>query len=89
MSIQQFHSLLQAEHTPLPLIKAQQILVRSGAVSYCCYHLIDSYKSATKELQDMKLPVPTPIRMLLEDYLRPLDLLLRSLGLGLLGELAS
>lgn len=70
----------QAMHDEGALSEAQAILVRSGAISYCCYKIAEVHGRARALADTMSLPEPTPIRDLLEHYIAPLEDLLRQAG---------
>jgi geranylgeranyl diphosphate synthase type I len=61
------------------LMRAQDILVKSGAVSYAAYHLVQRYQQAWRSLENLSLPSPEPIAQILTDYGQTLSDLL-SLG---------
>jgi geranylgeranyl pyrophosphate synthase len=50
------------------LIEAQDILIRSGAVSYAAYQLVVRYQRATLLLDQLRLPVPEPLLGMLASY---------------------
>lgn len=54
------------------LSEAQRLLIQSGAVSYCLYHLIQRYRQATHLLGALALPNPEPVRQLLVRQMAPL-----------------
>ncbi|MGD2078492.1 MAG: polyprenyl synthetase family protein [Chloroflexota bacterium] len=68
------------------LHEAQQILVTSGAVAYCAYLLIHRYQSASKLLNSMNLPAPTPLVDLLDNYAESLLSLMQVAGIALSKE---
>jgi hypothetical protein len=70
-------------HDPAALAEAQQILVSSGAVSYCAYLLVHRYQATSQLLTQMKLPRPRPLSDLLDAYAESLLSLLRVAGLDL------
>lgn len=61
------------------LVRAQDILIKSGAVSYAAYHLVQRYQQAWRLLERLSLPAPDPITQILIDYGKTLSELL-SLG---------
>lgn len=68
---QRFHQLRQQVHQPGALEEAQRILVRCGAISYGCYHVIEGYNDACKRLRAMGLPHPESLGCLLESLVLP------------------
>lgn len=65
---------------PQALAEAQEILVRSGAVSYCVFKMIELFGEARSLLADVPLPDPEPISRLLEAHARPLRHLFAAAG---------
>ncbi len=63
------------------LKEAQDLLVRSGAVSYGAYSILESYKRAQKVLRDLPLVDAAPLTELIESHISPLLELLRTLGI--------
>lgn len=78
-----FAGLIGQVDDPAALAEAQQILVSSGAVSYCAYLLVHRYQSASKLLSEMSLPAPRPLSDLLDAYADSLLRLLRAAGIDL------
>lgn len=74
---------------PERLSEAQQLLVQSGAVSYCIYQLILRYRQATQLLDALALPNPEPIRQLLVRQMTPIAALLQRHNIPLPAELGS
>lgn len=71
------------------LAEAQAILVRSGAVSFCLYHVVETYREAVSYLsRELQLIRPACLCELLEDHLRPLRSMLRRLGIKTPSDLA-
>jgi geranylgeranyl pyrophosphate synthase len=66
---------------PEILEAAQKILLRSGAVSYCAFKMIEFSQEAADLLASTPLHDPRPIERLLAIHRRPLDKLLESVGL--------
>jgi geranylgeranyl diphosphate synthase type I len=65
---------------PDALAEAQQILVKSGAVSYCAFRMIEFSQAAHDVLASLPLASTEPIERLLSLHLRPLHRLLESVG---------
>lgn len=78
-----FLELLPQIDDPVVLREAQQILISSGAVAYCVYLLISRYQSAHRILSVMKLPNPSPLAALLDNYADSLLNMVRSAGVEL------
>lgn len=62
------------------LERAQDILVRSGAFSFCAYRLIQAYRQARQQIDRLSLQRLDAMINLFEHYLRPLRRLLRAVG---------
>jgi len=75
-----FDRASRAAGDPDALAEAQQILVRSGAVSYCALKLIELSRQARDLLASTPLHAPQTIEHLLGVQMKPLDHLFRSLG---------
>jgi len=82
-----FLELLSQIDQPEALARAQQILIRSGAVSYCAYHVIRRYQAAQQILAATPLADPTPLRVMLTRQLEPVLTLLRGVGATIPPEL--
>jgi len=63
------------------LEEAQDILVKSGAVSFCVYHIVESYRAAHRHLSSIGLPSSRPLEDLLRYYLKPIEKLFERVGL--------
>ena len=72
---------------PAALEQAQYILVRSGAVSYCAYRVIEAYKKGRHEIASLDLPEPAALDELFTIQVRPLRKLLARLGVDSPDEL--
>lgn len=68
---ERFRQLREHVHLPEALQEAQGILVRCGAISYGCYHVIDGYNDACDRLQTLGLPRPESLGRLLESLVQP------------------
>lgn len=66
---------------PDALAKAQTILIRCGAISYCVHHLLVRYQSAQKILETIPLPQKEGLYSLLENIIKPIVDMYSSLGL--------
>lgn len=62
------------------LVEAQDILVKSGAVSFCVYHIVENYRAALHQLATIKLPSPRPLEDLLRYYMKPIEKLFKRIG---------
>jgi len=65
---------------PEVLATAQKILLRSGAVSYCTFKLLELSREIREVFARTRLHDPEPIAQLIELHLRPLHRLLESVG---------
>jgi geranylgeranyl pyrophosphate synthase len=78
---ERFTTLRSQVDDPDALRAAQQILIRSGAVSYAMYHLCQRYLAARKILKETPLVDPASLRSVIDEYIVPLVHLLKSLGI--------
>jgi geranylgeranyl pyrophosphate synthase len=84
---ERFTSLLTHVDEPQILEEAQQILIGSGAVSYCVYQLIQRHRAARRLLNGLVLADPAPLSDLLVKQMEPLVRWLRTLDLAIPPEL--
>jgi geranylgeranyl pyrophosphate synthase len=70
----------QIDH-PGALEAAQEILVRSGAVSYCAYHILQAQRRAVGTIRTLELAAPSFMDDLLARHVGPLMNLLRRVGI--------
>ncbi len=61
------------------LREAQEILVRCGAVSYGCYHVIEGYRASRDLLSTVVVPHPEALERLLDQLILPARLLFERL----------
>lgn len=76
-----FVELADRHHEPEALAEAQEILVRSGAISYGCYHVIDGYRRGRDALAALDLPHPERFGRLFEELIEPARQLFANLGI--------
>ncbi len=84
---ERFRELRSQVDDPESLRSAQQILIRSGAVSYAMYHLCQSFLAARKLLNETSLVDPAPLRSVIDQYIVPLVHLLKNLGIAIPPEI--
>ncbi len=72
---------------PPSLAQAQQILISSGALSYCIYQLISRYRRATELLDQLALINREPLQRVFDQRLLPVVSLLDHSGLPMPAEL--
>lgn len=77
---ERFEALRAQSNDETILREAQNVLIQSGAVSYCAYSLCESYKRARRMIDEMSCIDPTPLFELVDSHIAPLIELLRSLG---------
>lgn len=65
---------------PEALAAAQKILLRSGAVSFCAFKMIEFAQEIRERLAHIPLVAPEHLHLLLESNLRPLHKILESVG---------
>jgi geranylgeranyl pyrophosphate synthase len=75
-----FLDLLPHAQDPAALREAQQILFRSGAVSYCAYQLLERQRAARARLAEICLAHPEPVAELVAQQALPLRKLLEMGG---------
>jgi geranylgeranyl diphosphate synthase type I len=75
-----FLDLSARSDDPEALAEAQKILIRSGAVSYCTFKMIELSQAARETLAHVALRDTGPIERILAAHLRPLHKLLESAG---------
>lgn len=76
----QLESLISEIDDSQVLEIAQQILIRSGAISYCVYHITQRYRAARQLLDSIPLADPRPLHELIGKQGKPLVALLGSIG---------
>lgn len=78
---ERFLTLLgRASEDEAALVEAQALLFRSGAVSACAYHIVQTYRSGMAELDALELPDPAPLAAVFQAHVRPVVELLRDAG---------
>ncbi len=77
---ERFCELLSCIDDPSSLEEAQEILVRSGAVSFCAYHMLELHRAATELIRQIPLVDAEPLNTLVGQYVGPLRRLLQSIG---------
>lgn len=75
-----FRSLLDRIDDPAALQEAQAILVRSGAVSYCAYHLVQRQQAVRELLKQIPLADVEPLTDVFIHQVEPLAHLFQTLG---------
>ncbi len=77
---ERFLDLSARADDPEALADAQKILIRSGAVSYCTFKMIELSQAARETLAGVPLRDSGPVERILAAHLRPLHNLLESVG---------
>lgn len=77
---QRFVELRSQVQEPMALQEAQQILVRSGAISYCVNELLVRQEKLELMLAEMRLANPTPLRQILDQAVAPIKHLFEAVG---------
>lgn len=83
----EFLELLSSIDEEASLEAAQDILIRSGAVSFCTYHMIDLNRQARKLIKEGSWVDPEPLYSLVDQYIAPLKSLLETIGVDCPEEL--
>jgi len=65
---------------PAALARAQDILVRCGAVSYCAFKMLEILGEARTVMSSLALPSPAPVMRLFDAHTGPLDRLFAAAG---------
>jgi Polyprenyl synthetase len=77
---EEFLRLAPCAGDPEALAAAQKILLRSGAVSFCAFKMIEFAQEARELLGRIPLADPAPVRRLLDLNMMPLHRILASIG---------
>lgn len=77
---ERFLELSARPHDPEALVEAQRILLKSGAISYCAFKMMEVAQEAGAVLSRLPLRDPEPVERILTANLRPLHKLLESVG---------
>ncbi len=83
-----FLTLRDRAADPAALGEAQQILMQSGAISYCAYHVVRRAQAAQEGLARCALADLSPLRGILAPQTQPIVTLLKKIGAPLPDELA-
>ena len=78
---ERFLELSVRSEDPEALAEAQQILLRSGAVSYCVFKMVEIADEARKVLAGIALRDAAPVERIFAAHLQPLHQMLESVGL--------
>ncbi len=84
---ERFAELLTRAEDARVLEEAQQVLISSGAVSYCIYQLIQRHRAACHLLNQLALADPAPLSDLLAQQMEPLAHWLQTIGMEVPPEL--
>jgi geranylgeranyl diphosphate synthase type I len=82
-----FLELMASVQEPAKLAEAQDILLRSGAISYCVFKTIEFWRSACVQLARLHLATADPLKALLTANFRPVNSLFTVLGVEIPAEL--
>ena len=78
---EQFEKLRLQARDPVALEKAQQILIRSGAVSYCVHQIVQRHQQVQALISELSFFHSQPILNLLTEQIAPVRALLNRLGM--------
>ena len=84
---QRFLALLPRIESDQALRQAQDILIKSGAVSYCAYHMIGRQRESRRLLEGVRFADPEPMLHLLAQQAQPVIKLLQAGGSEIPAEL--
>lgn len=77
---ERFRELAACSGNPESLSEAHQILLKSGAISYCTFRMLEFSREAQEILDSTPLQDPEPVARILRLHLRPLHRLLETVG---------
>jgi geranylgeranyl pyrophosphate synthase len=77
---ERFRELVARTEDPDALAEAHQILLKSGAVSYCTFKMLEFSQEAQEILDSSPLSDPAPVANILRLHLKPLHRLLENVG---------
>lgn len=75
-----FRQLFQAIPDEAALAEAQEILIRSGAVSYCLHHIITGHQEAIAMLDGLDIQNKTDLNTLLTELIDPVNAMFAVVG---------
>ena len=78
-----FRALRRSISDPNALTEAQEILLRSGAISYCVDQLLRRHQKACDKLANIQLVQRSKLETLLTEQVEPVWSLFQSMGLPL------
>lgn len=78
---ERFLALSSRSSDPKALAEAQQILLRSGAVSYCVYKMVEIAEETRRLLVSTPLRDAKPVESIFAAHLQPLHKMLESVGM--------
>ncbi len=84
---QRFLELTQDVTKPASLARAQNLLISSGALSYCIYQILVRYKRANEILETLAIAHREPLQRMFDQRLMPVVNLLRQAGIPIPSEL--
>ena len=73
---ERFAALRHQVEDKAALAEAQEILVRSGAISYVIYQLLEYHQEASQTLRSLSLPAGNEVELLFSDIMQPVEALL-------------
>jgi len=79
-SRERFRELVARSGDPEALSEAHQVLLKSGAVSYCTFKMLEFSQEAQEILDSIPLHDPEPVTKILRLNLKPLHRLLETVG---------
>ncbi len=83
-----FVALRDRAAEPPALAEAQKILMQSGALSYCAYHVVRRAQAAQELLAHIRLADVSPLQGILAPQTKPIATLLKKIGAPIPDELA-
>jgi len=79
---EEFNSLLPVIDDPGMLSRAQRILIESGALSYCVYHLLAIHQQLKKDIDTLAITEKKKLIELADDLVSPVAGLIKNIGVA-------
>lgn len=89
MERDEFIELLKEIHEPDKLMRAQEICIGAGSVSYCIYQMVSRIGQVKECLKKSDIPFSDPILDVFRHHLLPLKYLLHRIGVEIPSEMMS
>jgi geranylgeranyl pyrophosphate synthase len=77
---EEFQRLSTEVFDPQKLNRGQEILIRSGAVSFCAYQLLQRYQKLNQMTEELEIAKPDELKELFDVQFQPAMMLLQKVG---------